>query len=95
MIGAYRIIWKHHALKHDIANFVYLAMESGGDTQSIVDAMTTLDQLLSTNPSVCGESRGPFERFLYVEPLAIDFEIYEDEKIVYIARVRYAPKKQK
>ena len=94
MSGPYRVIWKHHALKSDIASFVYLAMEQGGDADAITRSTAKIDLLLSANPMSGGESRGPFERILIVEPLAVDFEVYEDEKIVYISRARYAPKKK-
>src|SRR4051794_3448980 len=93
MAELYRVIWKHYVLNNDIASFVLRAMEQRHDVDAISISMEKIDQLLSTRPKECGESRGPHERILIIDPLAVDFEVYDDEKIVYIARARYAPKK--
>jgi hypothetical protein len=94
MSAAYRVIWKHFVLHHDIASFVYRAMEAREDVGAITEAMAKIDQLLAARPNQVGESRGEFDRILIVEPLAVDFEVYEEEKIVYVARARYAPRRR-
>ena len=95
MVGPFKVIWKHRTLQHSIANIVLRVMQSGGDTGAITQAMASVDQLLAKDPLGCSESRDDFERILIAQPLVVDFEIYEEEKVVYILRARYAPKREK
>lgn len=93
MSGRYRVIWKHRALTHDVADVVYRLMAAGEKVESVTSAMAKIEGLLTISPAECGESREAFERILFVEPLVIDFEIHEDENIVYVSRVCYSPKR--
>ena len=95
MIGPFRVIWNHQSVNRDVANIVFRVMERRGDTGEITRAMAHIDQLLSIDPIACSESRADHERILIVEPLAVDFEFHEEEKIVYVLRARYAPKRKK
>src|SRR5262245_18877697 len=91
MDGSYRVIWLRRLIEHDLAAFDVAAMQSGAGAAAITEAMNEIDRLLSTSPQSQGESRGPIERILMVPPLAVIYEIHEDEHLVVILRVSYRP----
>ena len=84
MIRKYQVIWRRQVIEKHVAQFVVDAMQQGGDVNAITSAMSEIDQLLSVEPKTCGESRGEFERILIVAPLAVTFEIHEDESVVVV-----------
>jgi hypothetical protein len=70
------------------------ARESGGDTDAITQAVARIDSALLGNPAIQGESRDHYERILFMVPLSVHFEVYEDERIVLVTSVRYHPPRQ-
>jgi hypothetical protein len=82
MTSPYRVIWRRRLIERDLANFVVSAIQGGGTSAPITAAMNEIDRLLTANPQGRGESRDPFERVLIVPPLAVYYEIHEDERIV-------------
>ena len=60
-------------------------------TQSIVRAMAKIEQVLQTDPTQTGESRGGHRRIAFEFPLSIDFEVHPDQRAVIVTRVRYTP----
>jgi hypothetical protein len=57
------------------------------DRSVIASAVATIDGLLKVEPLACGESReGPL-RIMFVPPLGIDFEVLDDDRIVYVHAV--------
>ena len=93
MSRPYRVIWKARAVENDIASFVVRATDEGHDAEAISMAMNEIDRLLSRQPSTIGESRAFNERILFVFPLVVDFEVFDDEELVVVLRVRYSPKR--
>jgi hypothetical protein len=93
MNGKYKVVWRRHLIDIQLARFVVTAMQRGESVAAITAAMNEIDRLLSENPQRQGESRPNFERILIASPLAVDFEVHEGERIVYVLRARYAPKR--
>lgn len=85
----FTVIWLHRVLARLAAN--YLAARRQGQGAAITRAMARIDQLLEHDPSQQGESRTGSTRVLVERPLTVNFEIHEDERIVVITGVRYAP----
>jgi hypothetical protein len=60
------------------------------------EAIARLERLTGPSapqdPQNEGESRSGFERVLLVLPLAVVYEVYDDERIVYISEVNYSPR---
>lgn len=92
MTGLYTVIWSHLAVETNLAQHVLLAMERGYPVAQINRAMHEIDRLLNRNPKEEGESRSGFQRVLIVNPLSVMYEVYEDERIVYISEVHYSPR---
>jgi hypothetical protein len=90
MTDRFTIIWSHSAVEVQLAGYVLFAMESGYPVAHINSAMQTIDRILSGNPQEQGESRSGFERVLIVPPLAVVFEVYEEDNIVYISKVGFS-----
>jgi hypothetical protein len=57
------------------------------DRDRVTAAASTLDELLRHNPQTLGESRHGNVRILVEDPLGIDFEVVEDDRIVYVLSV--------
>jgi hypothetical protein len=93
MSPLFRVIWRRRLVEVDLAGFVVTAMERDDDVEDITAAMNEIDRLLGSNPENFGESRDDFERVLIVSPLAIDYEIHQEERIVYVLRARYTPRR--
>ena len=64
-------------------------MQRGDDVNAITVAVTEIGRLLSTVPQSVGESRAGQERVLIVPPLAVLYEVHEEEAIVLILGLRY------
>lgn len=86
----FRVIWRR-ALLGRLADFFLKARDLGLDPNAITAAVARIDMSLAKSPSTCGESRPGGERILIELPLAVDFEIFDDEKVVVVVRVRYVP----
>ena len=86
----FTVIWRR-ALLPRLAEFYVNALERGQDAAAVTRAVAEIDQRLGGRPETQGESRGEFERVLIVWPLSVSFEVHEDERVVYVLRVRYAP----
>jgi hypothetical protein len=57
------------------------------DRQAVTVAADTIDALLRTDPTTRGESRFDTVRMLRVPPLGVDFEVVDDDRIVYVLSV--------
>jgi hypothetical protein len=58
----------------------------GPDRQAIARAADEIDARLATQPHVEGESRSQSTRVLFVEPLAVLFEVSEPDRMVYVLK---------
>jgi hypothetical protein len=86
----YNVVWKHSVIRRLAEIYVQLR-QRGEPTAPLTAAVARLDQLLQTDPHTCGKSRADTERILIVSPLAVSFEVYQDEHVVFVMRLRYAP----
>jgi hypothetical protein len=89
--GRYRVIWKRSAIELELASAVVRAMQGGQDVAAITRAMDVAERVLSVRPNDVGESRPEFERLEVFDPLTIRYAVHEDERIVYVLHVVYAP----
>ncbi|MBX9625434.1 MAG: hypothetical protein K2X82_16630 [Gemmataceae bacterium] len=89
--GPWRLVWSPEAIEVNVAQATVTAMERGHDVSAIADAMERAERELAVNPAELGESRPHGERVHYVRPLNIRFAVHEDERIVYVLGVVYAP----
>ncbi|MBV9123918.1 MAG: hypothetical protein JO112_11220 [Planctomycetes bacterium] len=53
------------------------------DRNAVTSAAHTIDKLLSRNPESIGEVCFDMVRTLVIPPLGVDFEVMEDDRIVY------------
>lgn len=84
----FRVIWRRIVV--DELTRIYTGVfEVRGDTSAITRAVDRADRLLRTNPAEQGESRADYERVLVAEPLAVTFEVFEEEQTVLVLRVVY------
>lgn len=85
----YRVIWRHAVLGHRIGELLLEFSSQGVSSQPLFAAFDRINQLLSTEPETCGESRPDSERVMHVYPLTVTFEIHTDERIVFVTRAHY------
>jgi hypothetical protein len=57
------------------------------DRDRVTAAASRIDQLLRQDPQTHGESRDSNVRILFEDPLGVDFEIVEDDRIVFVLSV--------
>jgi hypothetical protein len=80
---SYTVLWRPTA-EVELAS-IWLAAE---DRRSITTASRIADELLRDNPHSQGESRQGATRVTFVKPLALQFEIHEADRVVYVLAVR-------
>ena len=88
MKQSFNVIWRRRLLETDITEYVVSAMQGHHDLQKLTAAMNEVESLLGSDPNSTGESRDEFERVVIIPPLTVYFEVYEDEKVVFINRVQ-------
>jgi hypothetical protein len=57
------------------------------DRQLVADAANHIDRLLGANPGSQGESREQDTRILFERPLAAQFEIHEQDRVVEVLKI--------
>ena len=65
---------------------IELWMQSA-DRQAVADAANRVDGLLGANPHLQGESREQNTRILFERPLAVQFEIHDQDRVVEVLKV--------
>ncbi|MBA4064981.1 MAG: hypothetical protein C0501_14970 [Isosphaera sp.] len=93
--GTHRVVWKRSAIEIELARAVVTAIEQGHDVEAITRAMEEADQVLAVNPSEVGEDRPNFERVTHISPLTVRFAVHDDERLVYVLSVVYAPPRRR
>lgn len=79
----YTVVWQPTALQQLAAAWV-----DATDRRAVTRASDQIDTLLGFAPAQVGESRDALRRVLVVPPLAVIYEVIEDDKQVRILRVR-------
>jgi hypothetical protein len=57
------------------------------DRPAITAAANSIDTQLNTDPDQCGESRYDTVRVLFVYPLGVEFDVQEQDRVVYVTSV--------
>ena len=78
----YRVLWTSPA--EDQLATIWLGAT---DRRNVTSAAHTIDALLRDDPQECGESRTGTVRIMFAAPLAIDFEVLEEDRLVYVLGV--------
>jgi hypothetical protein len=69
----------------------YLAARARGMAGMVTDAAARVESLLRSHAASLGVSRGRHRRLAVVLPLAVQFEVHDDEQIVIVTGIRYMP----
>jgi plasmid stabilization system protein ParE len=78
----YTVLWVRRA-EEDLA-----AIWTGAaNRNAIASAANTIDALLREDPESRGESRQGALRILFVPPLGVDFEVFEEDRLVRVLGV--------
>jgi len=78
----FTVIWTM-AAEQDLAAIWLDAVDRDG----VSSVANTIDQLLKQNPLAIGEVRFDTVRSLAVAPLGVDFEVLEQDRLVYVLSV--------
>jgi plasmid stabilization system protein ParE len=79
----YTVVWTSDAERDLAALWV-----DAGNRKLITSAADIIDGLLREEAQAKGESRAGRLRFLYVSPLAVNFEVREDDRLVRVLAIR-------
>ena len=82
----YTVIWKPSA-RQRLADVWIVA----DDRRAVASAADAIDRVLRDDPLEQGESRGGSARILIVLPLAVVYDVREDDRLVEILTVRAVP----
>jgi plasmid stabilization system protein ParE len=80
----YTVTWKP-SLKAQLAK-IWLAAD---DKKAVTEATDTIDKLLRVAPLSVGESRSGMIRIVIVRPLAVAYEVFEDDRRVEVLAIRH------
>jgi hypothetical protein len=83
----FQVLWMQQAIQ-SLAQ-AYLSARDDGEAEAVTAAMAEIDHILQANPTTAGESRAGTERFLSIGPMAVEFEVFADERVVVVAAARY------
>lgn len=81
----FTVIWTPTAEKDLAAAWVDRAQ----DRAAITRAASSIDTLLRHDPQLQGESRYDTVRILPIPPLGVDFDVNEQDRLVYVLTVWY------
>ncbi|MCI0642967.1 MAG: type II toxin-antitoxin system RelE/ParE family toxin [Gemmataceae bacterium] len=95
MSAKFHVIWRRVLIEKQLADLVVALKNQGKSMEPVTAAMTEIDRRLSQNPEESGESRPDFERILIVPPLVVDYEVHDEERVVFVLRLRYMPARSK
>ena len=84
----FRVIWRH-AVVDALMRAYTEVFARAGDTGSITRAAEEIERSLAHDPAAVGESRGRYERVGFFGPLTVTFEIFEEERTVFVLSLTY------
>jgi hypothetical protein len=93
MSPRYTVIWKRSIIELTLVDVVARAMAGGEGVSAITVAMNEIERRLAVAPQTQGESRENYERVLIIPPLTVAFEVHEDERVAFVLRLHYAPRR--
>lgn len=65
------------------------------DKQSVAKAADEIDRLLASDPLIVGESHSGFTRIICERPLAVQYDVYQDDLMVIVVAVRHGRRDQR
>ena len=89
----YRVVWRQR-IQNQMHTSAFLLRERGGDTKPMRDAIRSIEDAMTSNPEQVGESRGGNERVFIVAPLSVQYEVFEDDRIVLIYEATLHPRRK-
>ena len=78
----YTVLWTSPA--EDQLAAIWLRVE---DRRKVTSAAQAIDALLREDPQERGESRSGTKRIMFAPPLGVDFNVLEDDRLVYVLGV--------
>ena len=78
----YTVLWTPAAEGHLTKIWV-----DAEDRSAVTSAANSIDKLLTQHPESLGESRNENVRIMFVPPLGLEFEVLDDDRIVYVLAV--------
>jgi len=78
------VIWKP-SVQDELAQL----WTGSDDRQAITRAADRIDEALKADPQSLGESRSGRTRIAFESPLAVQFDVHEEDRIVYVLRIRH------
>jgi hypothetical protein len=82
----YTVLWKPSASRRLAEIWV-----AAPDRAAVSAAANAIDSRLQLEPRTQGEGRSGVDRILIVSPLAVVFEVHDEDRLVYVLSVRYLP----
>jgi hypothetical protein len=82
----YTVIWQPLA-EEKLATIWIDAADRGAITVAAIE----IDRRLKKNPESLGESRGGNTRWVVVPPLAVHFDVHQEDRVVRVLTVRSIP----
>lgn len=87
----YVVVWLDSA--DDQLAAAYLTAQELGAAAAVTEAAARLEVRLRTSPTTLGESRSRHQRWAVVRPLAVQFEVHEEERVVIVTDIRHVPRR--
>jgi hypothetical protein len=83
----FRVLWPQRVMRE--LTRAYLVAREAGEADAVTTSMAEVDAHLSANPTTAGESRDGAERILVIRPVVVEYEVFEDERVVVLTAARY------
>jgi hypothetical protein len=85
----FRVIWLRRAIE-GLAH-AYTLASADDRALAVTTEMAQADQVLGVNPQHVGESREGNERIYFLQSLVLQYEWFEEEKVVVVFNAGYRP----
>ena len=80
----FSVRWREEA--SDEPAEIWLTSDSAA-RRNVTSAADAIDKALASHPNECGESRDEQRRIFYIRPLAVIFQVFEQDRAVYVLQV--------
>ena len=84
----FQVIWMQQVIR-SLAQ-AYLAARDDSEAEAVTAAMAEIDRLLVSNPITAGESRVGAERIIVIRPVVVEYEVFNEERVVVVTTARFA-----
>jgi plasmid stabilization system protein ParE len=83
----YTVVWKPEAERQLAEIWVDTVYR-----EAVTAAANQVEEILRARPGDAGESRGGCRRILVVEPLVVQFDVFDEDRSVRVLRIRMTPR---